>query len=131
MHFIFTNGIRTMETGGRLVVVWKGVMAMVFNATLNNILSIYRGSHFYWWTKPDRVPRENHWPVAGHWQTLSHRIVLPWEEFELTTLVMIGTDCILVVLKPTTMCLRPRRPHNTWLWTKNLHVNYYETLDLT
>jgi hypothetical protein len=22
-----------------------------------------------------RVPRENHWPVAGHWQTLSHNFV--------------------------------------------------------
>jgi hypothetical protein len=21
------------------------------------------------------VPRENHWPVASHWQTLSHNVV--------------------------------------------------------
>jgi hypothetical protein len=43
------------------------------------------------------VPRENHWPVASHWQTLSHNISIeyasPWMGFELTTLVVIGTDC--------------------------------------
>jgi hypothetical protein len=41
--------------------------------------------------------RENHRPVASHWQTLSHnvyRVHLAWAGFELTTLVVIGTDCI-------------------------------------
>ena len=40
------------------------------------------------------VPGENHW----HWQTLSHNVVSeyasPWAMFELTMLVVIGTDCI-------------------------------------
>jgi hypothetical protein len=37
----------------------------------------------------------NHWPVASHWQTLSHIVVhLAWAGFELTTSVVIGTDCI-------------------------------------
>jgi hypothetical protein len=43
------------------------------------------------------VPGENHRPVAGHWQTLSHNVVLSTPRlsgFELTTLVVIGTDCI-------------------------------------
>jgi hypothetical protein len=30
--------------------VWFGFM--VFNATFNNI-SVYRGSQFYWWRKPE------------------------------------------------------------------------------
>ena len=50
------------------------------------------------------VPRENHWPVASHWQTLSHthvhvmlyRVHHAWAGFELTTLVVIGTDYIHV-----------------------------------
>ena len=39
---------------------------------------------------------ENHWPVASHWQTLPHNLLYtsPWSRFELTTLVVIGTDCI-------------------------------------
>jgi hypothetical protein len=40
---------------------------------------------------------ENHWLVTIHWQTLSHNVVSdytsPWTRFELTTLIMIGTDC--------------------------------------
>ena len=40
-------------------------------------------------------PRENHWPVTSHWQTLSHNVVhLALIRFELTTSVVIGTDCI-------------------------------------
>ena len=39
---------------------------------------------------------ENHWPVTSHWQTLSHNVVSNtpvWAGFELTTLVVIWTDC--------------------------------------
>ena len=45
------------------------------------------------------VPRENHWPVASHWQTLSLKVISnientsPWAGFKLTSLVVIGTDC--------------------------------------
>jgi hypothetical protein len=41
------------------------------------------------------VPRENHRPVASHWQTLSHNVVhLTLTGIQLTTSVVIGTDCI-------------------------------------
>jgi len=44
------------------------------------------------------VPGKNHWSAASHWQTLSHNVVssTPRHEagFELTTLVVIGTDYI-------------------------------------
>ena len=46
---------------------------MVFNASFNNILDI-------WWrsvllVEETGIPRENHRPVANHWQTLSHNVV--------------------------------------------------------
>jgi hypothetical protein len=32
-----------------------------------------------WWSvllvEETRVPEENHWPVASHWQTLLHNVV--------------------------------------------------------
>ena len=41
---------------------------------------------------------ENHQPAASHWQILSHNVAsntpTPWAGFELTTLLVIGTDCI-------------------------------------
>ena len=49
------------------------VRVMVFNTTFNNI------SVISWWSvflvEETRVPRENHRPVANHWQTLSHNVV--------------------------------------------------------
>jgi hypothetical protein len=46
----------------------------------------------------DGGPEENHRPVTSHWQTLSHCCIVyisPWSRFEVTTSVVIGTDCIL------------------------------------
>ena len=37
---------------------------------------------------------ENHRLVASHWQALSVLYTSPWSIFELTTSVVIGTDCI-------------------------------------
>ena len=42
------------------------------------------------------VPRENHRPVASHWQTyhiMLYRVHLAWAGFELIMLLVIGTDC--------------------------------------
>jgi hypothetical protein len=54
---------------------------IVLNDTFNNVLFISGRSALL--VKETGVPRENHRPVASHWQTLSHNIV---------TLVVIGTD---------------------------------------
>ena len=69
---------------------------MVLNAAFNNI------SVISWWSvllvKETEVPIEDHRSVASHWQTLSHKCCTeytsPWTRFGLTTLVVIGTDCI-------------------------------------
>ena len=46
---------------------------MVLNATFNNTSVISWRSVLL--VVEIRVPRENHWPVASHWQTLSHNVV--------------------------------------------------------
>jgi hypothetical protein len=70
------------------------VWFMLFNATFNIISAIS------WWpvllVEETGVPLENHGPVTSCWQTLSclYRVHLTWAGFKLTTLVVIGTDCI-------------------------------------
>ena len=54
------------------------VCFMVFNATFNNISAISCQSVYL--VDKTGVPKENHHPVASHWQPL--------------LLVVIGTDCI-------------------------------------
>ena len=46
---------------------------MVFNTTFNNISVISWSSVLL--VEETGEPRENHWPVACHWQTLSHNVV--------------------------------------------------------
>jgi hypothetical protein len=50
-----------------------GFVFMVFNATFNNIKAILWRSVLL--VEETRVPRENHRPVASHWQTLLHNVV--------------------------------------------------------
>jgi len=83
---------------------------MGFNATLGNISVISWRSVL--WGEETGVPEENYRSVASHWQTWSHYVVSrtpasPWTGFELTTLVVKGSDY-------TGSCKsnwsRPRRP---------------------
>ena len=65
--------------------------AMVFNATFNNISGIS-------WRSVLVVEEtgESHRPVARHWQTSSHNVVLSTPRHERdsnSTIVAIGTDC--------------------------------------
>ena len=83
---------------------------MVINTTFNNI------SVISWWSvilvEETRVPGGNHRPVASHWQIyhiMLYRVHLAWAGFELTTLVVIGTDYIVGV-DPTTIPSWPQWP---------------------
>jgi hypothetical protein len=69
------------------------------NTTFNNISVTLWQSVIL--VEETRVPWENHRPAASHWQTLVYHIMLyhvhlAWAEFELTTLVVIGTDCKII-----------------------------------
>jgi hypothetical protein len=51
--------------------VWLGFK--VFNATFNNVSVISWRSVLL--VVESGIPRENHWPAASHWQTLSRNVV--------------------------------------------------------
>ena len=74
-----------------LKVCWLGFWCI---PPLSTILQLYRGRHFYLWRKPQ-------WPKKPIYLTqvtdkLDHIMLYtsPWAGFKLTTLVVIGTDCI-------------------------------------
>jgi hypothetical protein len=74
---------------GRFRLVWF----MVFNATFNDISVISWRQVLL--VEETRVCRENHRPVASHWQTLLHNVVSSTPCHELPTSVVRGTDWLL------------------------------------
>ena len=78
------------------------VRVMVFNATFHNISAILWQSVLL--VEETEVPCENHWSVVSHWRPLSHNVAssIPHTAgFKLPTLVMVGTD--LIVINQTTI----------------------------
>ena len=60
------------RVGYLIVKAWFG-RGVGYGFTFNNISVISWRSVLL--VEETRVPRENHWPVASHWQTLLHNVV--------------------------------------------------------
>ena len=63
---------------------------------LSTIFQWYRGSQFYWWRKPEYPDKTTDLPQVTDklYDVMSYWVYPTWMGFELTTLVVIDTDCI-------------------------------------
>ena len=62
---------------------------------LSTIFHLYRGNQFYWWRKPEYLEKIIDLPqvIEKLYHIKLYWIDISWVGFELTTLVVIGTDC--------------------------------------
>ena len=63
---------------------------------ISTIFQLYRGSQLYWWRKPDSPGKNINLPQVTDklYHIMLYQANLAWAGFKLTTLVVIGTDCI-------------------------------------
>ena len=70
---------------------WIGLLCLTRHSAIKQL---YRGCQFYWWRKleyPEKTTDLSQ-VTNKHFHKMLHRVYLAWTGFELTTLMVIGTD---------------------------------------
>jgi len=116
-----------------MICISSSNVAMLFTwglTPLSTILQLYRGCQFYWWGIPDYPEKAIALSQVTDNHIMLYRVHIAWAGFELTTLVVIGTDYIGSCKSNYDTITTTTAPKFNWQHELEWHTKHSITLDI-
>ena len=84
------------------------------------LMPLSTGGQFYWWRKPEDPEKTTDLPQVTDKLDYIILYTSPWSRFELTTSVVIGTDCIGSCKSNYHTIMAMTAPIVVWSWNNNI-----------